>query len=91
MKDKLTPAMYDAIKAGLIAAYDNHGYDVRSVLTRIAHEVARDRTQPQGLRDIMGWLTIAGCKTDFGREPDGRRSRARAENTQLTRLQNVPQ
>ena len=82
----MTTAQMDGLKAGLIAAYDNHGYDVRSMVGRVAHEIARDPAQPDGLRDIMARLVIASAKMGWGQEYDGRRMRARTENAQVEEL-----
>ena len=74
------------LKDALIASYDNHGYDVRSIVGRVAHEIARDPAQPDGLRQIMSRLVIASSKMGWGQEHDGRLRNARAENEEAIRL-----
>ena len=74
------------LKDALIASYDNHGYDVRSIVGRVAREIARDPAQPDGLRQIMSRLVIASSKRGWGQEHDGRLRNARAENEEAIRL-----
>lgn len=82
----MTTQQMDNLKDALVAAYDNHGYDVRSMVGRIAHEIARDPKHPDGLREIMARLVIASSKMGWGQERDGRRIRARREQKEMLRL-----
>jgi len=74
------------LKDALIASYDNHGYDVRTMVGRVAHEIARDPNQPNGLRAIMARLVIASGKQGWGQQHDGRRRQSRQECQQVARL-----
>jgi len=82
----MTTQQMASLKDALIASYGDHGYDVRSMVGRVAHEIARDPAQPDGLRRIMARLVIASSKMGWGQERDGRRCRARRENAETERL-----
>ena len=87
MKKEMTWDELRALRATIVKAYDNHGYDVRSVLGRAAHSIAADDTLPADLRNIAADLVIASGKPGFGRPTDRRTRLCKQHNETVRRLQ----
>ena len=84
--NKITTEQMKAMRAAIIASYDNHAFDVRSMLIRVAHDIAGDASQPEGLREICAELVIAGCKCGFGAPRDMRTKAYKMHRAELGRI-----